>query len=380
MTKGSESLSSRKKGRQTSAGIFGRGSLAIPVWSLVLLAISFLPGSANDIAGSVGSGAGAVVGNWEGMWHDDAMYRGELSAQVIDEGKGSFRAALTVRPWTLKGEMRGERKGDKVGFKGTMDAGSGQASAYGGIYDFAGEIVGGKFTGRYQDRPGERGSEQKRTFRPGSFEMKRVVKKSPTLGAKPPDGAIVLFDGKDMSKWVTKKGGANPWKLVDGAMEIVPGKGDVMTKDQFGDFKLHLEFCVPLMEEARGQGRGNSGVFLPGNCEEVQILDSFGEKPDNGSCGAIYAQKPPDVNACLPPGEWQTYDIVCLAPRFDEKGNMAQKTILTVHHNGALIHDRFPAKRKTGTRHGDHFRGILLQDHGNLVRFRNIWLMPLESK
>ena len=214
----------------------------------------------------------------------------------------------------------------------------------------------------------------------GTFEMSKVFKKSPTLGAKATEGAVVLFDGKDLSKWVTKDGKPNPWKIVDGAMEIVPGTADIRTKDDFGDFKLHLEFCVPVMEAARGQGRGNSGLFMPGNCEEVQILDSFGFETSKGSCGALYDQKPPDVNASLPPGEWQTYDITCLIPRFDKDGNMTQNTILTVRHNGVLIHDKFPAKRQTGRRHGEDFRGILIQDHGNKARFRNIWIVPHETK
>jgi len=307
------------------------------------------------------------MGNWEGSWYGDTGGEGTLSAQVINQGKGNYRAVMKAdigEPEPARGVMQGKRKGDRVQFKGTVDAGA----ALGGIYQCTGHILAGTFTGRYTGPDSE-----------GSFRMKKVRKTSPTLGAKPPEAAIVLFDGKDLSRWVTnREGNPNPWKPVDGAMEV--RGGDIVTKDRFGDFKLHLEFRVPLMEEARGQGRGNSGVFLPGNCEELQVLDSFGFEPSKGSCGAIYDQKPPRVNASLPPGEWQTYDITCLVPRFDEKDNMIQKTILTVHHNGVLIHDRFPAKRKTNRRHGDHFRGILLQDHGNPARFRNIWLVPLKPE
>jgi len=311
--------------------------------------------------------AETVMGNYEGKWYGDEGLEGDLSAKVADEGKGNYRAIVKVdigEAEPAKGVMQGKQKGDKVEFKGAVEAGGIPDR----VYHSTGQIFEGKFTGRFAG-PDEQ----------GTFEMKKVTKKSPTLGAKPPKGAIVLFDGKDLSKWETKKGQANPWKLVEGAMEIVPGAPDITTKDEFGDFKLHLEFRIPLMEEARGQGRGNSGVFLPGNCEELQILDSFGFELSNGSCGAIYDQKPPDVNASLPPGEWQTYDITCLVPRFDEKGTMIRKTILTMYHNGVLIHDRFPAKRQTGRRHGEHFRGILLQNHGNPVRFRNIWLLPLKS-
>jgi len=312
--------------------------------------------------------AETVMGKWEGEWVSSVEGGGKLTAQVIAEGDGNYRAVLEAyvgEAEPVRGTMQGKREGDRVEFKGTVDAGE----ALGGVYNCTGQVVGEKFTGRYSGQDDQ-----------GRFEMRRVLRLSPTLGAKPPEGAVVLFDGKDLSKWVTKDNKPNPWSLVEGAMEIFPGKGEIMTRDEFGDFKLHLEFWIPLEEKARGQGRGNSGVFLPGNCEEVQILDSFGLEPDNGSCGAIYAQAPPGQNACLPPEEWQTYDITCLVPRFDEKGNMIRKTILTVHHNGALIHDRFPAKRKTGRRHGDDFRRILLQDHGSPLRFRNIWLVPLKSE
>jgi hypothetical protein len=318
------------------------------------------------------SGFGAeketVMGNWAGMWYDDATYEGQLAAQVVAQGKGKYHAVLkahTGEETPAKGVMEGAAKEDKVEFKGTIDVGP----ANGGACEIWGQIVGEKFTGRYSG-PG----------RQGRFEMKKVVKASPTLGAKAPRDATVLFDGKDLSRWTTKDGKPNPWKVADGAMEIMPGAGDIMTKEEFGDFVLHLEFCIPLMEEARGQGRGNSGVFVPGNCEEIQILDSFGDELDNGSCGAIYAQKAPDVNASLPPGEWQTYDITCMVPRFDETGKMIRKTIITVKHNGVLIHNEFPAKRQTSRRHGEDFRRILLQDHGNAARFRNIWLMPMESE
>ncbi len=334
----------------------------------LMMAVAFLAGMVLGIGHGASTGKDTVMGNWEGMWYDDAMFEGDLSAKIVDEGNGNYRAlveAVVGQPQPAKGVLQGKQKGEAVEFKGTIDLGPN----LGGVHECWAKAAAQKLVGRY-DGPEYR----------GRFEMKKVAEKPPTLGAKPPEGAIVLFDGKDLSKWTLKGGGANPWKIVDGAMEIAPGKGDIVTRDTFGDFKLHLEFRVPLMEEARGQGRGNSGVFLPGNCEEVQILDSFGFEPDKGSCGAIYDQKPPDVNASLPPGEWQTYDITCLVPRFDENGSMIQKTILTVYHNGVLIHDRFPAKRQTARRHGDDFRRILLQDHGNPAQFRNIWLVPLKSE
>jgi hypothetical protein len=315
-----------------------------------------------------GSAATSAMGNWEGTWKSQDGSEGRLSARIIDEGKGSFRALLEAEAGfgeVIKGVLKGTAKGRAVEFVGTADVGNIPE----GGYKCTARVSGDTFAGSYsslEDR--------------GTLVMKKVFKKSPTLGQKPPKGAIVLFDGKDLSKWVGKDGQPNPWKLVDGAMEAVSGTGFIVTKDKFNDFKLHIEFRVPLMEDARDQGRGNSGVFMPGNCEEVQILDSFGFEPSKGSCGALYDQQPPLVNASLPPGEWQTYDITCLVPRFDDSGKMIRKTILTIRHNGLLIHDAFPAKRATARRHGDDFRGILLQDHGNPVRFRNIWLVPIEGE
>jgi hypothetical protein len=167
------------------------------------------------------------------------------------------------------------------------------------------------------------------------------------------------------------------WRLVDGAMEVKPGAGSIATKRKFKDFKLHLEFCTPFMPEARGQGRGNSGVYLQ-NRYEIQVLDSYGLEPKDNECGGIYQVGAPLVNMCYPPGQWQTYDITFQAPRFDGSGNKQKDAVVTVVHNGVTIHDQQPIPHPTGGALDSNVSepgGVYLQDHGNLVRFRNIWLV-----
>ncbi len=167
------------------------------------------------------------------------------------------------------------------------------------------------------------------------------------------------------------------WRLVDGAMEVKPGAGSIVTKRTFKDFKLHIEFRTPFMPEARGQGRGNSGVYLQ-NRYEIQVLDSYGLEPKDNECGGIYQVGAPLVNVCYPPGQWQTYDITFQAPRFDGSGNKEKDAVVTVLHNGVTIHDQRPIPHPTGGALDSNVSepgGVYLQDHGNLVEFRNIWLV-----
>ncbi|HWE40736.1 MAG TPA: DUF1080 domain-containing protein [Isosphaeraceae bacterium] len=202
-----------------------------------------------------------------------------------------------------------------------------------------------------------------------------------TLGRKPPEKAEVLFDGKDLTGWV-KPDGSTPaaWPVADGAMAVGKGKdgGNILTKKRFGDFKLHLEFNVPLMPDAKGQARGNSGVYLDG-LYELQVLDSYGLDPKTNDCGAIYQQIAPSVNACKPPLHWQTYDVTFHKAR-REGDKVVKKARVTVVQNGVTIIDDKEISVTPGgvggLKEGDD-GPILLQDHGNDVRYRNIWIVPI---
>lgn len=202
-------------------------------------------------------------------------------------------------------------------------------------------------------------------------------------------GPEALFDvafapessGSDVKwKWINahdSSGDRVKWSLVDGAMEVKGGTGNIVTKDRFRDFKLHIEFRTPFMPAARGQGRGNSGVYLQGRYE-IQVLDSYGLEGRDNECGGIYQVGAPMVNMALPPLQWQTYDITFRAPRFDASGNKTENAVVTVIHNGVTIHDRRKLPGPTGgAMDGNESEpgGIYLQDHGNPVQFRNIWLV-----
>jgi hypothetical protein len=204
-----------------------------------------------------------------------------------------------------------------------------------------------------------------------------------TLPAAAPSDAIVLFDGRDLSKWRDAEGGPARWKARDGYMESVPGSGYLFSADQFGDVQLHVEWATPVPAKGHGQGRGNSGVFLMG-LYEVQVLDSYeNDTYADGQAGAVYGQYPPLVNACLPPGQWQSFDIVFRRPRFQADGSLARPARMSVLHNGILVQDNVEILGPTTwlqhlpyTAHADKLP-LSLQDHGNPVRFRNIWLREL---
>jgi hypothetical protein len=198
------------------------------------------------------------------------------------------------------------------------------------------------------------------------------------LEAVRPSNAIMLFDGTDFEHWTTGTDKEIGWRLVDGTTESVPRSGSIMTKQSFRDFKLHAEFMTPQMPpDVKGQGRGNSGIYLQRRYE-VQILDSYGLEPKNNECGSLYRFKAPDKNVCRMPGRWQSYDIIFHAARFD--GNRKIKNArITVWHNGVLIHNNVELENKTGAGRpeGPEPGPILLQEHGNEVSLRNIWIVPL---
>jgi hypothetical protein len=210
-----------------------------------------------------------------------------------------------------------------------------------------------------------------------------MVTPGKTPAAAPAD-AIVLFDGKNLNQWQAKKGGAAKWKLEpDGAMTVVKGTGDIMTKQGFGSCQLHIEWRTPAKIESEGQGRGNSGIFLMGRYE-LQVLDSYNNRTyANGQAGSIYKQHIPLVNASRKPGEWQVYDVIFTAPTFFSDGNMASPAKFTVFHNGVLIQNNVELRGNTVyigqpfyEAHGNK-EPIILQDHGNPVSFRNIWIREL---
>jgi hypothetical protein len=213
----------------------------------------------------------------------------------------------------------------------------------------------------------------------------KILKPEDKVDAKstpPPEGAIVLFDGKSLDGWVTRNGRQKPkWKLLEGGIGQVNG-GDIITEKTFdGHFKLHVEFRVPYMPKAKGQARGNSGVYVQGRYE-VQILDSYGLESKDNDCGAIYEVAAPRVNACKAPTVWQSYDIEFHAPVCKD-GKKVEPARMTVYQNGTLIHEDVKIPRdftRAGIEDDPCKPGpILLQDHGNPVQFRNIWLLPLKD-
>ncbi len=485
------------------------------------------------------------MGDWQGQWEvTDGYDSGSMAAYVIALGDGQYQVKLaegfgvTTAPYAV---LEAQAKDGKLEFSGKLDPDSSPIEG-----TVTATIEKGKFTGRFQGQTG--GGESVK----GTFSLEKTVRQSPTLGAKPPAGASVLFDGTNFDKWtrfgfsrgviniidaignaqdavaylragiwsaqaqkatlqlgtddgvkvwlngkqihannaargvavdqdkvevslqqgvntlllkVTNGGGdwgaiarfvgeggllgnlneispqfasdtgsdeyllqnsgfitqwqvAGPyqeagkgpealfdiafapessgsdvkwkwinahdpsgdkvkWSLVDGAMEVKGGTGNIVTQGKFKDFKLHIEFRTPFMPAARGQGRGNSGVYLQGRYE-IQVLDSYGLEGRDNECGGIYQVGAPMVNMALPPLQWQTYDITFRAPRFDAGGSKTEDAVVTVVHNGVTIHDRRKLPGPTGgAMDGNESEpgGIYLQDHGNPVQFRNIWLV-----
>jgi hypothetical protein len=201
----------------------------------------------------------------------------------------------------------------------------------------------------------------------------------------PPSDAIILFDDKDLSQWQTEKGGAAPWKVEKGYLEVVPKSGDIYTREKFGDIQLHVEWSEPVTPPGKTPPWGNSGVFLYG-AFEVQVWDSYRSQYiyADGQAGAIYGQYPPLVNASRKAGEWQEYDILFSPPRFKD-GKLVTPAYVTAFQNGVVIHAHTAIMGETGHRVFPRYvdRGpegpIRLQDHGDPVRYRNIWVRRLKG-
>ncbi len=282
----------------------------------------------------------ALQGEYTGKLDDNAS----LGLQVVARGKGKFLAT------TYSGGLPG--------------AGADKASrseANGETVDGTLVVKGEKLT--YKIKAGVAQVEDSSGKSLG--KLTRIERASPTLGLKPPTGAVVLFDGSNADAFKGGKVSPEGW-LMEGST----------TNQTFGDCTLHLEFRTPFQPEASGQGRGNSGCYLQGRYE-VQVLDSFGLVGKNNEAGGIYETSDPAINMCLPPLSWQTYDVEYTAARYDASGTKTQNARLTVRHNGVVVQDNVEvpkATRAAPVKEGPEAGPLYLQNHGNPVRFRNIWL------
>lgn len=315
----------------------------------------------------------ALMGDYEGRWLDAPrghyhQLNPTLVAQVLNVGAGHYRLLFKQefdRRANRYLEIDGRLEDDTIHFAGN---------------GWQGSLVDGQLTGHLQQ-----GTNRIR------FELGRVVRPSPTLGLSPPAGAIVLFDGSDLGAWEHGEGRDVTWYHLEEeqAMEVRFARnqaerdrrigGDIFTRQHFGDCRLHVEFRYPVEAGRSGQGRGNSGVFLQ-NTYEVQILNSYGLTGFWNEGAALYKHTPPLVNASLPPGQWQTYDITYQAPVFED-GQKVKNGRITVRHNGVLVHNDVELLHATAwaldsrSHEAQGPAPIRLQDHGNAIQFRNIWLL-----
>jgi hypothetical protein len=280
---------------------------------------------------------------------------GKVGVQVVAKGEGKFaikamKGGLPGAGGTLKDTLTGtaERKDGKV--VATMKVGAETSTA---------TIADGTFT---VSAGGE------------TVTLKKVERKSGTLGKQPPEGAVILFAKEgDETIWTNGK----RMDLSDGKFLSVSKTGSIRSKEKFGPFKAHIEFRTPWMPNSTGQGRGNSGVYLQDRYE-CQVLDSFGLSGENNECGGFYTQHKPAVNMCLPPLSWQTYDIEFTPAEFDDAGKKTKNARVTVLHNGVKIHDNVELPRETpgGQKEGPTPGPFQFQDHGDPVVYRNVWVVP----
>jgi hypothetical protein len=289
---------------------------------------------------------------FQGEYVGETDSKQRLGAEVIALGDGKFR--VNFLPGGLRGEggnydKRVEASAQRDGDKVKIASKDGKWSA---------TIENGRMSGTTAD-----GSH---------FELKRVIRESKTLGQKPPAGAVVLFDGSNAENWEPK----SRVQVVDGALI----GNDIASKQKFRDHKVHLEFRLTFMPYASGQARSNSGVYIQ-HRYEIQVLDSFGLRGANNECGGIYGQYAPLINMCYPPLQWQTYDVEFKAARFDSTGKKIANAVMSVWHNGVLIHDKIQLKGPTGggQPETDTPGPLFLQGHGGQVRYRNIWVVETKS-
>jgi len=294
-----------------------------------------------------------IMGNYSGTIGQNTA----VTAKIIALGHNHYRGIMHYSPMPhMPTKVNIQLRGEKEGNVTTLSGGeTGHMSTEVSIKD-------GVMTGTTQVKNKKE-----------SVNMKRVFLKSPTLGMKPPKGAIVLFDGKNQDQW---QRWPLKYNLKDDYMEVTGSS--LVTKQDFGDCTIHVEFRCPFKPDARGQERGNSGVYVMGRYE-IQVLDNFGDKPAWNLCGGIYKEAVPLVNACYPPLSWQTYDIDFTAAKFDASGKKTQNARITVKQNGVVIHNNVELSHPTpgGVSGTDAPKGpLLLQNHHNAVDYRNIWIVP----
>lgn len=331
------------------------------MFTRVLLAFLLVLGGAPVLAESVTDFFPAtpdpLMGNYVGRWTGGEDIDPDISAQVIALGRGKYQVILAAKinmRAPHKAEAEVEAKDGKLSF---------DADGIQGVCD--GETFNGG-----------RGPSEKK------FTMNKLHEVSPTMGKAAPDGALVLFDGKNLDAW----DGTEGWELLpEGVLLATPKSKYIESKQKFKDVELHVEFRTPFMASSRGQARGNSGVFLQGTFE-VQVLDTFGLPGYYDECGALYKVAAPMVNACLPPLEWQSYDITYHAPCFDASGKLVQFGRMTVLQNGVLIHKEQELPQRTEYKEADRLGAhpqepgpIKFQGHGNYVQYRNVWVKPLSE-
>jgi len=339
-------------------------------WTLLVASLLTLAAAQAAAAADAGAPADPFLGDWQGRFTKDGNRRPQpLVAQVIPRGQGRY--ALVFREvfdhrCPVYGRAEGKADGGRLVFQG--DGFSGEAS---------GKAMTGK--GRRHD------AHREETGRP--FTLERRVRPSPRLGAEPPDGAIVLFDGSGFDAWDPDRGEEVTWKIKDGVAHAWPTLDEhaistgLVTKRAFGDYHLHLEFRLPLLADSLGQTRANGGIgFEDYRWHELQILDSYGLPGYWDECGSIYRFAAPKVNMCAPPGVWQSYDVTYHRPRYSEDGKLLRPARVTVNHNGKVVQNdlELPGGDVPKNRWGSRTIGrIRLQNHGDPIAFRNIWVKEL---
>jgi hypothetical protein len=292
---------------------------------------------------------------------DEGRYEARLVADFRERGPYLFRLRGTIRDGQFR--FLDDIPFDVGRVTGTTDSGVVLAASL-----WSGTLTDNSVQGTVAGRQA------------GRFELKKTQRVSPDLGKRPPEGAVVLFDGSNLDQWQTR-GSGQPikWKLLpDGVMEVAKG-GDIVSKEKFGDHQLHAEFRLPYMPRSFGQARANSGVYVQSRYE-AQVLDSYGLEGFDNECGGFYQIQRPLVNMCAPPLQWQSYDITFHAAKRDTDGKKTANARVTIVHNGVVIHDNFELPHCTpgavDEKEGEP-AGLLLQDHGNPVQYRNIWVKRL---